>query len=372
MNPSDTPPAPSRSRILVVDDEPKNRELIRDTLEAHGFGVEEANDGEQALAAIAQSAPDVVLLDVAMPGMDGLEVCRRLRAQESTADLPVIMVTAHADRQDRLDGIKAGANDYLTKPVDLQDLVLRVRNTTATKRLNDTVKDNLRKLQELELLRDGLTHMVIHDLRSPLTSIMMALELLSPAVADKLDPQKLKFLKTAESGAQIMADMIVGLLDVSRLEAGEMPVQRKVCDLAGVVQRVVEQLQLSTNGRVLKFESTAGPATIEVDEELLRRVITNLIRNALKFAPMDGLVQVGVTRESDAIKVTVTDNGPGIAPEMHKRIFEKFGQGAGNHARIGTGLGLTFCKLAVEAHGGQIGVTSAVAQGSTFWFTVPV
>lgn len=371
MSNFETSPSATSSRVLVVDDEPKNRELICDTLEAHGFETEEAGDGAQALASISRSAPDIVLLDVAMPGMDGLEVCRRLRSQKSTADLPVLMVTAHADRSDRLDGIKAGANDYLTKPVDLQDLVLRVRNTAAMKRLNDTVKDNLLRLQELERLRDGLTHMVIHDLRSPLSTITMALQLIGPAVAEQLGPDKKKFLDTAESGARLMSDMVASLLDVSRLEEGKMPLQRKPCDLAAIVDEVVEQLRLSATNRTLRFEPPEHSATAEADEELLRRVITNLTRNALKFTPKDGTVEIDISTQDGAIRVSVRDNGPGIAPEMHERIFEKFGQIADDHARKGSGLGLTFCKLAVEAHGGQIGVESQVNSGSTFWFTVP-
>lgn len=370
MNHSDTSRSSPAARVLVVDDEPKNRELICDTLEAQGFQTEEASDGVQALSCISQSAPDVVLLDVAMPGMDGLAVCRQLRAQESTADLPVIMVTAHADRQDRLDGIEAGANDYLTKPVDLQDLVLRVRNTAAAKRLSDTVKKNLLRLQELERLRDGLTHMVIHDLRSPLSAILMALQLIGPAVAEQLGPEKKKFVDTAENSARLMSEMIASLLDVSRLEEGKMPLQLKPCDLAALVDEVVEQLRLSANNRTLKFDRPAHPAMVDADEELLRRVITNLTRNALKFTPSDGEVEIRISGEEDMIKVSVRDNGPGIAPDMYERIFEKFGQAAENHARKGSGLGLTFCKLAVEAHGGQIGVESQINEGSIFWFTV--
>lgn len=361
---------PASGRVLVVDDEPRNRELLRDVLEAHGFEVSEAADGMEALALVDATTPDVVLLDVAMPGMDGLTVCRRLKEQPATAAIPVIMVTAHADRRDRLDGIRAGANDYVTKPVDVTDLSLRVGNAVALKRLHGEVADQLHRLQELERLRDALTHMVIHDLRSPLSGIMLALDLIG-MTAGGPGSSVSEDVALAQRSARAMSEMIAGLLDISRLESGEMPLERSRVSLAEVAAEAKALAAGVGDGAVVRVEAPSAPVVADADRDVIRRVLTNLVGNALKFTPEGGHVRVAVSGDAGEARVEVVDHGPGIAPEYHGMIFEKFGQVRDRKARLGTGLGLAFCKLAVEAHGGQIGVRSEVGRGSTFWVTLP-
>jgi len=363
---------PPQARILVVDDEPKNRELIRDTLEVRGYAIEEADSGTEALVCIAAAPPDVVLLDVSMPGMDGLEVCRQLKGDPVTASLPVIMVTAHADRRDRLAGIEAGADDYLTKPVDLQDLLLRVRNVVRGKRLADEVKENLRRLRELEHLRDSLTHMIIHDLRSPLTTITMGLDMIRMSAADSDRKSEEKIAEASCASAEQMSEMLISLLDVSRFEAGEMPLQKTATNLAPILRAAMESIRDLVATQRIALEESTGEATACCDGSVVRRILMNLIGNAVKFTPSGGKIQVSMATDGTFVRVGVTDTGAGIAPEFHGRIFEKFGQVKDSRARLGTGLGLTFCKLAVEAHGGDIGVESTVGFGSTFWFTLPV
>lgn len=327
-----------------------------------------AGGGEEALALLATSRLEVVLLDVAMPGMDGLEVCRRIRAEAQGASLPVIMVTAHVEREERLAGIAAGANDYLTKPVDLEDLTLRVRNAVAKKRLADAVADNLAKLRELERLRDALTHMVAHDLRSPLAAVGLSLEMLAGATRES---DKAKLLGMARASLRTMDTMITALLDVSRLEAGELVPQLEDCDAVTVVRDVAAVAMAGMAERKVTIEAPDDLPAIKADRELLRRILANLVGNALKFTPAGGTVTVKLGHENTELRASVTDHGPGIDPKHHARIFEKFGQVQGPHARMGTGLGLAFCMLAVEAHRGRIGVTSAPGQGSTFWFMLP-
>ncbi len=368
---TELPFAPA-ARILVVDDEPTNRELLRDTLEVRGYAVEEAGSGAEALARIAAAPPDVVLLDVSMPGLDGLEVCRRLKANPQTAPLPVIMVTAHADRLVRLAGIGAGANDYLTKPVDLQDLGLRVRNAVSAKRLADEVEANLRRLRELERLRDSLTHMIVHDLRSPLTSIMLGLEGMMMSAAQSNQIRETKIAEESFASAQQMNEMISSLLDVSRFEAGQMPLQKTATRLAPFLRAAVESVHRLAAARQIAVAESAGEATACCDGTIVRRVLENLIGNAVKFTPTGGEVRVTMVTDATFVRVSVTDTGVGIAPEFHKKVFDKFGQMNNSRTHQGTGLGLTFCKLAVEAHGGGIGVESTGGSGSTFWFTLPV
>ena len=367
-----TTPVAAPSRVLVVDDETKNRELLRAALEAQGYDVEEAASGSEALTRIAAAAPDLMLLDVAMPGMDGLTVCRALKGDPRTASLPVILVTAQVDRQDRLAGIEAGANDYLPKPVDLPDLVLRVRNAVTAKRLADDVRDALQRLRHLEHLRDSLTHMIVHDMRSPLSAISISLELLQSGLAGAGRADDLKLVAISLASAQQIGSMINCLLDVSRLEAGEMPLRPEDVDLSVVVRNVLDSQRPVAATRNVTLSSSGESCTARCDPEITHRILGNFVTNALKFTPAGGEVRVSLAYDGAHARVTVRDTGVGIAPENHASIFEKFRQVHARDASSGTGLGLHFCKLAIEAHGGRVGVESALGAGSTFWFTLPV
>jgi signal transduction histidine kinase len=369
--PSPDPDA-RRGRILVADDEPHNRELLRGLLEANGHTVIEAEDGATALGKVRAVACDVILLDVMMPMLNGFEVCRLLKEDPTTAHIPVLLVTAITAREQRLRGIDAGANDYLTKPIDRPEVLLRVRNALYTKRLYDQVRGDLDRLRELEQLRDNLTHMIVHDLRSPLMGISGALEVIGME-KDRLSPRQQELTDIGQSSCLELIEMVSCLLDVSRMEAGQMPVKRTPCDLRDLAQTAARSVAVLAQERKLTLQVCGDTAPLVVDRDLLQRVLVNLLGNAIAFSPAGGTILVDVTAAGDALRVTVRDQGHGIPPEYHSRIFEKFGQveSCKKGKKYSTGLGLTFCKLAVEAHGGQIGVESEVGKGSTFWFTLP-
>jgi len=188
----------------------------------------------------------------------------------------------------------------------------------------------------------------------------------------KFNEEELDFIDVARRSTTKLLDMVTSVLDVSRLEAGEMPLNRQACDLAVVTKEVVDSLGSAVGQRRLSVESEPAPVLAHGDQEIIRRVIANLLGNALKFTPKDGEIRIAVSRKDSMARVAVTDTGPGIPAEYHAKIFEKFGQVEKQARRHSTGLGLTFCKLAVEAHGGKIGIESEVGKGSTFWFELPV
>jgi two-component system sensor histidine kinase/response regulator len=358
-------------RILVVDDLEANRVLLQEILELDGHQVLLASDGAEALRVAAEARPDLVLLDVNMPGMDGLEVCRRLRAQPETTSLPIILVTALAERSHRLEGIAAGANDYLTKPIDRPDLQLRVRNALRLRKLHAELADQFRKLKELEAMRDGLVHMLVHDLRTPLTGVTVYLQLAQDQLAELGDTAVTETLEAMGESVTRLTDMVSDVLDVSRLESNALPLKRVEVDLRSVAAEAVTSLGRCDHATVVQSNGQ-GPVLATVDVNLIRRVIANLLGNALKFSPRGGEVRLEVTPGSSGAEIRVTDQGRGIPPEFHQRIFEKFGQAKGGDTKVrSSGLGLTFCKLAVEAHGGTIGVESEVGAGSTFRVQLP-
>jgi signal transduction histidine kinase len=358
--------------VLVVDDEARNRELLHDLLCLRGYTALTAADGPEGLSIARDKVPDVVLLDVMMPRMNGFEVCRLLKNDERTAIIPVLLVTSLDAREDRLTGIEAGANDFITKPIDSADLLLRVRNGVRTKRLYDQVAVQYRQLQGLEMARDNLVHMIVHDLRSPLTGLQGYLDLLRLSSAATADREVMEFAREANAIAQRLNRMISQVLDVSRLEAGKMPLAPKQVDLNQIVRAAVTTLGPPPRAVRLDYNLPRHPARIVCDPDLISRVIANLVGNAYKFSP-EGAIRITLELGNDSARILVSDNGPGIPRQLQSHIFEKFGQGPdGRRGSVAsTGLGLTFCKLAVEAHGGCIGVESGPPRGSTFWIDLP-
>lgn len=371
---SDESRSPGQGRVLVVDDEFKTRELLRAILESNGHEVREATDGQDAINQLAdekRGLPDVVLLDIIMPRLSGYETCKRIRANSRTAHLPIIVVTGLADRDDRLHAIRDGANDFLTKPFDATEVALRVGNGIASKRMFDRVTDDVRRLRELEDVRDRLVHMIVHDLRQPLTALRGYVDYLISL--GKLG-RSANMLQAMKRAVERMEQMITSLLDIQKLETGKMKLVYGRCILDDLVHTVVERFTGPSSAHISIEVRTEDP-TIELlcDEELIGRVVSNLVDNAVKHAPKDSTVEIRVASDGNDASVTVIDSGAGIAKEHQSRIFEKFEQISlfSEGHRFSWGLGLTFCKMAIEAHNGTIGVISEPGKGSHFWFRLP-
>lgn len=360
-------------RILVVDDDEKSRHLLREILEAEGYFVRVAEDGEAGLASIEEEQPEVILLDVMMPNIDGFEVCRRIKSDPNTAALPVLLVTALDARNDQIHGIEAGANDYLTKPIDRRNVVLRVRNAVQMRRLHLEVARQYGQLEKLERQRDSLVHMMVHDMRSPLMGISGNIEI-ALLDASNLSEGTAESLQMALASSVELVELVSSLLDVSRMESGKLPLEKASCDIETLAREAAKRLgPLLQHCRVtISTSPEFGP--VVCDPEIIRRVFINLLANAGRFSPKGSEIKVTTRVEGDRRRVEITDQGLGVPEEDRERIFEKFGTVALRHEnrKGSTGLGLTFCKMAVEAHGGAIGIASGVGQGSTFWFDLPL
>jgi two-component system sensor histidine kinase/response regulator len=358
--------------VLVVDDDPVNRHLMRELLTTEGHRVQEAADGDQALSAVRRAPPDVILLDIMMPGMDGFQVCRILKNDPATAPLSILIITALGDRPNRLKGIEAGADDYLTKPIDINEVNLRLRNALRTKRLNDQLRNQFQQLQKLEALRDSLTHMIVHDLRTMLQGMTLNLELAAKQWRERLAQVDAVYLKRALKSTSSLKQMTSVMLDISRLEAGEMPLHKTDCDLVALCREATNLAGMETIEGQLTAVSDLPAAAC--DPDLVRRVMLNLISNALVHSPTPGSIRINIDANGETVNVAVIDQGPGIPPGFQERIFDKFSQVShpGSASKPTSGLGLAFCKLAVEAHHGSIGVHSRPGQGATFWFSLPL
>ena len=358
-----------QARVVIVDDTPENLELLESFLEGLGFRVFALPNGEMALKAIARSRPDIVLLDIVMPGMNGYEVCRRLKADPATADIPVIFLSALAEPRDKIQAFAAGGVDYVAKPLQMEEVQARVRTHVELSRRKRELEANCQRLRDLERLRDNLTHMIVHDLRAPLTVIGFNLEMLRSLIPN-LAPEVEEIFASAESNTCRLAEMIAQLLDVGRLESGQMPLRRTPTNLLDLVHSVRKSVAALAGDRRLAICCT-GVTDAICDADLVSRVLANLLANAFKYGPDSVEVEVTLDGSPDHVRVAITDRGPGIPAVDQARIFDKYAQLETKNRRSGFGIGLAFCRLAVEAHGGRIGVVSEIDRGSTFWFVVP-
>jgi len=356
-------------KVLIIEDDPDIQGLVCAILQEDGHQLLTALRGGEGLELAHSQQPDVIILDVNLPDLDGFEICSRLKSNEATRAIPVLMSTAQTDRRSRLRGLELGANDYLPKPVDPCDVRLRVRNAISSKRLVDLAEERYRKLQELEELRDNLLHMIVHDLKSPVGAVQMSAQLLQREF--DLDAEARFYVERIAVCSDRVLDMIGALLDLHRLESGQLRLLLRERDLAEVVETCLADMASRLEAVQVDWHKPPDPRVAVCDGEMTRRVLVNLLDNAVRHVPRQGgRLSVRLNGKPGTVRVEVQDNGPGIASTHHQRIFEKFGQ-VGPSERYGVGLGLAFCKLAVESHGGHIGVESEPGNGALFWFTLP-
>jgi signal transduction histidine kinase len=239
------------------------------------------------------------------------------------------------------------------------------------RRQQEEAQKSREKLRESEHLRDSLVHMMVHDLRSPLAAVSGYLELFATQAKDKLGEEARSDIANATNAVRHMARMINGILDVNTMESQMMKLDVSECDLIQVVGQSLDELEPLVGHRQVEFEHPTPPAVVLADSEIVTRIVQNLLANALRLTPADGEIRIGIVPGEEQTRVFVTDTGPGIAADFQAKIFDKYARAEKSGGGHTTGLGLTFCKLAVEAHGGQIGVDSEEGAGSTFWFTLP-
>jgi signal transduction histidine kinase len=377
-------PAPDAPLILVADDVPANVELLFDQLHVLGFRAIAAHDGPSALRACFDSKPDLCILDVSMPAGDlgcddrstGFEVCRRIKRDPRTKNIPVIFVTALNDTTDRVKAIEAGGDDFLTKPHNRLVLGARVRSLLKLKAATDALEESLRKQRELQKMRDDLMKMIVHDLKTPLTSVLATMEMLLDGDFGSLVDGQRSAIGEAEGKAEDLLALINDVLEVSRIEEAELTLDLQPIAPAALLTEIEHEWSVRFQQERAKstVEVTDDAPVFEADRELLKRVINNLVQNAVTHSAEAVKIELKARKDGDGVMFTIADNGPGIPPQYHEVIFRKFERvrTQGVPRTRSSGLGLAFCKMVVDAHGGRIWVQSAEGQGSAFHFTLPL
>ena len=378
------PVRPDAPLILIADDVPANVELLIDQLHTLGYRTVTAQDGPSALAACFEHRPELAILDVSMPAGDlgvddratGFEVCRRIKRDPRTARIPVIFVTALNDTTDRVKAIEAGGDDFLTKPHNRMVLGARVRSLLKLKAATDALEDSYRKLRELEKVRDDLMKMIVHDLKTPLTSIIATLEMLADGDLGPVGVSQQGALRDTENKAQELLHLIEDLLEVARIEETSISLDLEPLDPASLVHEIMSDwtLRLQQERATTVIEVGPDVPPFPGDRSLLKRVFGNLIQNSLIHSSTAVELRIFARTDPRGVLFTVADNGPGIPPQYHEVIFHKFERvKTPNVPRVrSSGIGLAFCRLVVEAHGGRIWVQSAEGAGSAFHILLPV
>ncbi len=361
-------------RILAVDDTLDNLILVQAILESEGYEIKLVSDGIKALRQVEQSPPDLILLDVMMPGIDGYEVTRRIRNNPAISYIPILLITAFHESS-VVEGLDAGADDFIRKPFDTDELLARVRSLLR-------LKHSLDEQQKMARQREDFVSRLTHDLRTPLVAADRMLGLFEMETFCKISPEMKQAIAVMIRSNQNLMDMVNTLLEVYRFEAGKKTLNWEECDLREISQEVVSELSPLTaeKGLILELDSReldplGKKAGIIMGDRLeLRRVINNLIANAIKFTDTGGItIRIFETppnsENPDSVTIEIQDTGYGIAPEDQATIFERFRQG--KHKRSGSGLGLHLSHRIIEAHAGTIKVTSELGKGSLFTMQLP-
>ena len=351
-------------RLLVVDDEQVIRDLFGIQLRREGYTVSSAGSAQQAQDVLAAERIDLVLLDMGLPDMPGLVLLQKLRQTYSILDLPVIIISGAGHRDDIVAGLQSGANDYLTKPIDLG--IARARIQTQL---------TLRQFKEIN---DKFSRIAGHDLKKPVILMLdMARQLQQSNTRKELSAEDLDAtLSLLIEAGQYMQQLIESLLELRSVHNGRMSLTRLPTDLGAIVRQAVTRNMgyAKSKGIALRMEFTTELPPILADDLRLMQVLDNLIGNAIKFSPAATQITVRTRREGGFILCEVVDQGPGIADEDRSKLFVE-------HARLrnkptgnetSTGLGLSICREMVTLHGGEIGATNNPAGGTTFWFRLPL
>jgi len=387
---------PAKPTILVVDDTPDNLTVLAGILR-EDYRVRVANSGEKALAiATSDDPPDLILLDVLMPGMTGHDVCRRLKAQETTSLISIIFVTALEEAQDEKTGFDLGAADYITKPVQPIVVKARIKTQLALYQQERLLAAANKDLAKATRLKDEFLANMSHELRTPLNAILGMTEGLQEEVFGPINDRQKNALQTIQRSGSHLLELINDILDLAKVESGKIELEFSPTPVQLLCQNSLSFIKQQSHKKNIQVESKLPQALpdLMVDERRTRQVLINLLTNAVKFTPEGGRITLEVTYpspvtviappendsqplpmpvSSPCLRIAVIDTGIGIHPTKAKQLFRPFVQidNALNRQNTGTGLGLSLVKRIVEMHGGSVGLTSEEGQGSCFTIDLP-
>jgi two-component system sensor histidine kinase/response regulator len=367
---------PSEYKILIVDDVMSNVLLLKVLLTNEKFAIATASNGRQALEQVEKENPDLVLLDVMMPDMSGFEVAQHLKSNPNTADIPIIFLTALNSTADIVKGFQVGANDFISKPFNKEELIIRVTHQISLVAAKRLILSKTEELQRTIAGRDKLYSVIAHDLRSPMGSIKMVLNMLILNLpSEKIGAEMYELLTMANQTTEDVFSLLDNLLKWTKSQIGKLNVVYQDVDLVEVTDGVIEIFSMVASLKKIRIhEMKPEKMMVNADIDMLKTVVRNLLSNAIKFSKENSEVMVKMEEVDGMAVVSVQDYGCGISEEGQKKLlhtdthFSTFG----TNNEEGSGLGLLLCKDFVVKNGGKLWFTSKEGEGSIFSFSIPV
>ncbi len=360
--------------ILIVDDIPENVKIIAHMLKDRGFTIIIAQSGYEALEKCTKLPIDLILLDISMPGMDGYEVCRKIKENPATAGIPVIFVTARDNPEDIVRGFENGAVDYLTRPVNSAELRARVATHLELKDSKDIIEQQNRELRDLNASKDKFLSILAHDLKNPITGVITTSQLVSKMYHSLREDERLSYVEEIYSSTQRVLHILEDLLQWSRSQSGRIEYNPETIQLNRVTFEVITAFEQFAEEKNIEINNVVDDS-IEVlaDRNMIATVIRNFLSNAIKFTPPGGKIMLDAKQRATHVDYSISDTGVGIPQENMERLFKIDGglSTSGTNQEKGTGLGLILCKEFIEKNKGTITVESTPKKGSVFTFTLP-
>ncbi|MDM8559967.1 hybrid sensor histidine kinase/response regulator [Candidatus Parabeggiatoa sp. HSG14] len=366
-----------QSLILVVDDNLQNLKVLGNTLIENGLNPAIAKSGASALAFVKKKLPELILLDVMMPEIDGFEVCKRLKQDIATKDIPIIFLTAKTEIEDIIDGFELGAVDYVTKPFNTKELMTRINTHLELKAARDTIFLQKEELKHANATKDKFFSIISHDLGNLFNTLIGFSSLLTTQNKNLSTAQKEDFLQRMLNASNKGYNLLKNLLEWSRVQTGHIVSKPTALNLQEIVADNIDLSRNHAYSKGIELSSSISETTIVfADRNMLDTVIRNLLSNAIKFTPAGGRVEItsqGKNTEEEIV-VSISDTGVGIIPQDIEKLFriDVSHTTIGTGEEKGTGLGLILCKEFVEKNGGTIWVESEVGKGSQFYIRLPV
>ena len=362
-------------KILIVDDVVSNVLLLKILLTNEKFQVCTANNGTTCIEMARKEHPDLILLDVMMPDMNGFDTATVLKKEEGTKDIPIIFLTALNTPQDLVHGFQVGASDFLTKPFNKEELVMRVTQQISLVAAKRIIEKQNAELRATLTNRDKMYSVIAHDLRSPMASIRMVLNLVvASATPETVGPELYTLLDQANRESEEVHDLLDNLLKWTKSQTGRLSVVKQDLDLNDIIPGVVEIFEAIAYTKRIKLDlqKTDSPLMVNADNDMLKTVVRNFLSNAIKFSPEDSSIEIIMATEGEMAKVSVRDHGVGIAADRLENIFHKGETTYGTGGEEGSGLGLQLCQDFARKNGGDCTVESVEGQGSTFSVFIPL
>jgi signal transduction histidine kinase len=375
------------SRILVIDDNPTNLDVLSELLDKQNFVVLFALDGQSSLQRSESGQPDIILLDVLMPGMDGFEVCRRLKTNEKTKAIPVIFMTALSETVDKVKGFQLGAVDYITKPIEPEEVLARITTHLKIRRLqcelhlkneelyasNQQLQSALERERELSKLKSRFISIASHELRSPLATIQMTVDTLDHYSSSMTEDRKKTFFERIKHSVNDITEILNNVLLLSKVEAENYDFNPESTDVVTLCRYILEDIKVLSEGtHNILFSSPEESLQVIMDPKLMRHVLLNLLSNAIKYSYAGSSIHFDLFQHENNVVFRVRDKGIGIARADQLHLFDAFHRGENVGKITGTGLGLSIVKQFVDLHHGTISVESRMNQGTTFTVMLPI